>query len=171
MINCDEVSDRMPVVVSGRAAWSSVEAAHLAECADCAAEWRLVRAGYRLHAGLAPDSEIVVQQVLARLRAAATVVPLRRLPWRNFGLGLAAAASIALAVWVPSRRHETVAVNLPSRIGPKLPTLSSVTTEQLDRISLASEHRVLASDPGSVPHLGDLTEGDLEQLSGLTENP
>lgn len=171
MIDCEELSGRMPDVVAGRAVWSPTQAAHLAGCPDCAAEWRLVRLGSDLHAGLALDTERLIETVLSRLRTGAPVVPLGRLPWRNFVLGVAAAASVALVVWVPTRSHETFVVSLPSRIGPLLPNLSSATNEQLDRISLANEGSFGAGEAGAVPHLGGLSESDLTQLSNLTERP
>jgi hypothetical protein len=171
MINCSELSGRMPEMATRGLEWSPIEAAHLAECVECAAEWRLVRIGSTLHANLALDTERVVQRVLARLRTGGDVVAMPRLPWRNFALGLAAAASVALAVWVPNRAHQTVAMTLPSRIGVLLPSLSNVTDEQLNGIRLASEAHTAVGEPGAVPHLGDLTEDDLTQLSGMTENP
>ena len=171
MTDCSELSGRMPEVASGRSEWSPIEATHLAGCADCAAEWRLVRIGSTLHADLAVDTGAMVREVLARLRAEGQVVATPRLPWRHFAFGLAAAAGIALAVWVPGRTHHAVVVTLPSRIGPLLPNLSNVTSEQWDALSLASEDAVIAGEPGAVPHLGDLTAEDLTQLSRLTENP
>jgi hypothetical protein len=171
MIECSELSGRMPDVVSGRSQWSPIEATHMAQCADCAAEWRIVRVGSALHAGLAIDTNRLAHGILARLRAGGQVVSMPRLPWRNFALGLAAAASVALAVWVPSRAHPAVVVTLPARIGPLLPSLSNATDEQLVGISLASEGQLLAGVPGTVPHLGGLTADDLEELSSLTETP
>ena len=44
MSYCERLSDRMPDVALLRAAWSAEEAAHLASCADCRAEWDLVLA-------------------------------------------------------------------------------------------------------------------------------
>jgi hypothetical protein len=161
----------MPEVVSGRAEWSPTEASHLTECADCAAEWRLVQLGFTLHADVELDTEPLLQTVLARLRAGGKVVAMPRLRWRHFALGLAAAASIALAVWVPSRARQNVVVMLPARIGPLLPSLSDATDEQLAGISLAGEGHLSAGVPGTVPHLGGLSAEDLEQLSSLTETP
>ena len=171
MIECSELSGRMPDVVSGRSEWSPIEANHLVECADCAAEWQLVRVGSALHAGLALNADRMAHEILARLRASGQVVATPRLPWRNFALALAAAASVALAVWVPSRAHQVVVGTLPTRIGPLLPSLSNATDEQLVGISLASEGQLLAGVPGTVPHLGGLTADDLEELSSLTETP
>jgi hypothetical protein len=125
-----------------------------------------------LHEGLVVDSDRIVARVLSRLREQPVVFPLRRLPWRGFAVGLAAAASIALAIWVPGRNVESVAVvTLPSRIGPSLPALSAVTEDQLERVTLGNESVGVEGVPGAVPHLGELTESDLEQLSHLTESP
>ena len=171
MSECEGLSAMMPDVLAGRAAWSAAQEAHLMACAECAAEWRLVGLGATLYSGLVPDTERLVEVVLRGIRSDARLLPLRRLPWRGFALGLAAAASVALAVWVPNRAHETDVVALPSRIGPLLPKLSSLTDEQLDRISLASEGSYGVGEAGAVPHLSDLSESDLTQLSKLTERP
>lgn len=171
MIDCNDLSAVMPEVMAGRAEWSPVQAAHITGCEDCAAEWRLVRLGATLHSDLVPDSERLIGAVLSRLRTRAPVVPLRRLPWRNFVMGIAAAASVALVVWVPNREHEASVATLPGRIGLLLPKLSSVTNDQLDRISLASETSFGAGEAGAVPPLGGLSESDLTQLSNLTEHP
>ncbi len=171
MSECERLSAVMPDLLAGRAAWSAAQEAHLVACAECAAEWRLVRLGATLYASLVPDTERLLGVVLSGIRPGAQIVPLRRLPWRNFVLGLAAAASVALAVWVPNRAHETLVVALPSRIGPLLPKLSSLTDAQLDRISLASEGGYGVGEAGAVPHLSDLSESDLTQLSQLTERP
>ena len=43
MTDCTRLSDRMPAVAHGLARWSPVDESHLAQCADCAAEWTIVR--------------------------------------------------------------------------------------------------------------------------------
>lgn len=173
MSECSELSRRMPDVVRGRSEWSPMEAIHLAGCVDCAAEWRVICIGSSLHAHLTVDvdTERLAQRILARLRASGRVVSVPRLPWRNFALGLAAAASVAIAVWVPGRAHHGEVVTLPTRIGPLLPNLSNATDAQLDGIRLASEGTFATGVPGTVPHLGGLTADDLEQLSSFTETP
>ena len=50
MTACERLSDRMPDVARGRARWTAEEAAHLAACADCLAEWDLVATTIRLGA-------------------------------------------------------------------------------------------------------------------------
>ncbi len=169
MIDCSELSGRMPDVIAGRSEWSAEEARHLTECDVCAAEWRLVRIGSVLYAGREVATERMVQDVLVRLRAGEPVALVPRLSWRKFAMGLAAAASVALAVWVPNRAHQSAVMALPARLGPVLPNLSNVTDEQLYRISLANAGHLADGVPGTVPHLGGLTAADLEQLSSLTE--
>ena len=39
MSDCQRLSDRMPEVVMERASWTAEEAAHLADCDDCRAEY------------------------------------------------------------------------------------------------------------------------------------
>ncbi len=50
MTHCEKLTDRMFLVAQGGSDWSAEEAAHLASCADCGAEWRLVQAAQGLGA-------------------------------------------------------------------------------------------------------------------------
>jgi hypothetical protein len=63
------LSDRMPEVALGRRGWTVEEAAHLASCPECGAEWRVVLAGSgvgrRVEREL--DVEAVVSGVARRL--------------------------------------------------------------------------------------------------------
>lgn len=172
MIDCTAMSERMPEVARGDGHWSEAEAAHLAGCSDCRAEWQVVRAGTGLASGVMVDQDRLIEQLLPRLRGATVVKPLRRLRWRNFALGLAAAASVTLAVWVPGHQAGPAGeVVLPRRIGPLLPSFSNLSDEELDRMVVASEGGVSAQVPGALPHLDELSEADLEQLSRLSEIP
>jgi hypothetical protein len=99
MNDCEALVDLMPMVAAGRAAWPAGAEAHLRNCADCQAAWRLIGAAARL-GGQAPqaiDFDAVAAGVSGRLRAA------RRSDRRRRGLGgvtlLAAAAAVALIVW------------------------------------------------------------------------
>jgi hypothetical protein len=96
MTVCEQLSDRMPAIAAGEQ-WTVAEAAHLAGCADCAAEWAVVAASHRLGADLPGlNAHQVSERVLGRLRAERAIRARRR------GLafaGLAAAAAIAVAVW------------------------------------------------------------------------
>ena len=68
MSDCERLSDRMPEVAMQQAAWTAEEAAHLASCADCRAEWDLVLAARRLESS-APsvDPTAVAAAVQRRL--------------------------------------------------------------------------------------------------------
>ena len=97
MTVCEQLSERMPAVAGGDR-WTTAEAAHLASCADCAAEWALIATASGLGAGLAGtlNAHHVTERVLGRLRAEQAAARSRR---RGLALaGLAAAAVIALAV-------------------------------------------------------------------------
>jgi anti-sigma factor RsiW len=99
MTDRQHLSDRMPAVAAGQGRWSRGEEEHLSRCADCAAEWQLVREaaalGTSVEAKLVPER--VAQGVAEALRARSTDVPgwqrVRRL------IPLAAAAAVLLAVW------------------------------------------------------------------------
>ena len=97
MTLCEQLSDRMPAVAAGEQ-WTAAEAAHLAGCADCAAEWAVVAATHQLGADLPGlNAHHVTEWVLGRLRAERAEVRARR---RGLALvGLAAAAALAVAVW------------------------------------------------------------------------
>lgn len=171
MTTCEQLMEQMPRLLHGGAEWSPAEREHVAHCRECAGEWRLVQVGAGLDRRLVLDADRIAAAVRARLAMPIDVLPLRRLPWRNFALGLAAAASVALAVWVPSRRSSEMVAMMPESIGPKLPRLSIVTEEDLDLVDQSLEHRIAGGVPGAVPHLGDLTQRELDQLSQWTESP
>jgi hypothetical protein len=101
MTICEKLSDRMPAVAAGRAAWATAEQAHLDGCADCGAEWALVAAVQGIGGTAAPrtDPETMAAAVLARLREAKYVDRRRATTrWAVTWGGLAAAAAIMLAV-------------------------------------------------------------------------
>ncbi len=162
MTLCESVSDRMAAIAQGRGAWTATEAAHLAACAECAAEWRLVGVASGLGARLpALDPARIAGQLHRRLATApAEVVPLlRRRPVR-WAIGLAAAAAVVFAI-----RTATPPPGQPERA-----PVTSVLTE-LDELSgqeLASVLEVFDVDdkPPAVdgPGLGDLTSDELERL-------
>jgi hypothetical protein len=108
----------MPAVALGRSRWSAAEEAHLASCADCRAEWNLVRLAGRLGASSPSmvDPEAIGAQVHRRLedvRAGSRTV--RR--WAFVGLGAAAAIAVALWTGRPARRQPIAAL-------PSVPTVS-----------------------------------------------
>lgn len=160
----DHLGERMPAVARGEASWTAGEAAHLAGCAECAVEWQVVRRF--VGRGVSPriDADAVAAAVLARLRDDSQVVPLRpRRRWMGIA-GLAAAASVALAVavWQPWSTASEVAV-VPSRERTMLPELDVLIESELEVVLAALEPQ--AVEPmGTVPRLGDLTDDELELL-------
>ena len=99
MTDCTKLSDRMPEVARGRSRWTADEERHLAACADCRAEWRIVTAASRLGTSLPapPDPTVVSGRVLERLRFERGRGRSRARVWTP--AVLAAAAAVALAVW------------------------------------------------------------------------
>ena len=101
MTICERLSDRMPAVAAGHAAWTTEERAHLDACADCRAEWELVEAAQGLGAGgaLRVDPAVIATSVLARVRDARHADRRRATTrWALTWGGLAAAAALLLAV-------------------------------------------------------------------------
>ncbi len=98
-MTCTELSDRMPDVAHGRSDWSEAEAAHLAGCAECRAEWQLVTTASRLGDGLPSPAEpsVALTLVLHRLVRERDLTCRRMRLWS--AAGLAAAAAVLLAVW------------------------------------------------------------------------
>jgi hypothetical protein len=162
----DHLTDRIPEVLNGGAGWTAAEEAHLGRCDVCQAEWHLVVEA-RNHA--APrarvDADRIAGAVLARLRAEPVVLPMagRRRWLRPVVLVAAAAASIALLVVFddPVPRDDRAAV--PAREPTMLPELDQLLESELEVIlAMFPEDPVAA--PRSQTRLGDLTDGELEQL-------
>lgn len=167
MTLCEQLSERMPAVALGQAAWSDAERAHLAACAECGAEWALVSGASRLGLDVAADlnAHHVTERVLGRLRVERSRARARRVGWM---LGaLAAAAALALVVW-PASRH-------PGSLGPgvaaqmPLPELDSLGTPELqavlDSIDAPLGTTVQGGDTGD---LDDLNAPELQHvLDGL----
>lgn len=164
MTNCQEISDRMPAVAAGPGAWSAEEVAHLASCADCQAEWRLVGAARRLGApGSSVDPVAMAARVQERLRAepAARVIsfPSRRGGWL---LGLAAAAAIVLAVTVPKGTRSGPAPAAVA-IGGTLPELDDLSAAELEAV-LKELEGPPAADVTEPSGMSDLNAGELERV-------
>ena len=169
MTPCERLSDRMPAAAGGEP-WTAEETAHLAACADCAAEWALV-AGVRtlgVGAGAALNAHHVTERVLGRLRAERAATRARR---RGFALaGLAAAAALALAVWsggAPSAPASAAGVAAADLSLAELDSLRAPELEALLRsLELADETGIDAVP--AVPSLLEDSEldGVLEALEG-----
>ena len=104
MTGCERLSDRIPDVARGKAQWTAEEAAHLASCSDCAAEWDLVTVTLRLGAMVpGTDPEATTAAVLQRVSEDRRSRGRRRF----WGIGLAAAAALTAVVWTGMRPDRT----------------------------------------------------------------
>ncbi len=164
MTSCELLSNRMVAVAAGLDAWTDEESRHLSVCADCGAEWRLVRQGRELGARLPTlDLDRVAGGVRARLAAGpagqdARVVPIgsRRRGFRWL-VGLATAAAVILAAWYANIRTEPAGESGAALV---LTELEGLTSSELEMVLTGLE-------APSVPdggRLGDLSADELEQV-------
>jgi hypothetical protein len=167
MIDCAAMQDRMPDVALVAVAWTDAEAAHLATCADCALEWRIVRAGAGLHADTVVSADRIADAVLTRLRATPPEPrAIRRIPWRGTVVGvIAAAASVILVLGAPRLRAPGASGMSDSATLAVLPELQGLDDGQLETVLKGLDAGPIdAVVPGQMPHLEDLTDAQLEQL-------
>ena len=153
MSDCTQLSDRMPEVAKGLLRWSASDEKHLAACADCSAEWDLVRRAAFLGASLEPlDAERVAGNVITTLRAPAPrrsgllarwVVPVAlaagllvvlRLQWPSGAPGDAGTVLSLLpeAEWLSDAELESVIQLIPSSEPADLRAVDSLTDEELN---------------------------------------
>ncbi|HEY7505510.1 MAG TPA: hypothetical protein VH700_15530 [Gemmatimonadales bacterium] len=169
MSDCERLSDRMPEVARQRAAWTAEEAAHLASCADCRAEWELVLAARRLEArGPTVDPTAIAAAVQRRLATERTAGRRNRWFWATGAA--AAAAAIAFAVTREPAARPDVAPVVAVEADPlvPLPELEGLETAQLDTLLQALDGPFAgasAADSASV----DDSDAELDQLLATWE--
>lgn len=162
MTDCASLSERMPEVAHGRAAWSAAEASHLAACPNCAAEWRVILAAARLGAGIV----VAPEPVAALVRRGLAEAPARRVfPLRaptRWLVTLAAAAAILFVVW-PRGSTSTGDVAAGIEAAAVLSELDGLTEAELEAVLDAMAP---APDAGVAPDpaLRDLTDMELERV-------
>lgn len=165
---CEALSDRAPAVARGEASWDPEEAAHLADCAECQAEWALVAPIARAAAPApAMDLDRISRAVLRELRPAAKVVSIasHRRRWTRGLIGLAAAAGIAIAVYFPRPAPVSTDVSIvPTRMKTTIPELDALLEDELKVVLASIKEETPALVPGPLPRLGELTETELKQL-------
>ena len=165
MIDCAELTDRMADVRHGREVWTDAEAAHLADCPKCAAEWRLVDAGAALHSDLAISPDRIRAAVLERLRREPTTV-VRRIPWRGVTLAITGIAA-ALVLFFALPRQQAAAPPTSAAVvatTPLIPELNDLSDSELESVVQMLQASVNDGGAGGLPRLGDLDETQLEQL-------
>jgi hypothetical protein len=167
MIDCESLVDKMPLVAHRQAAWTPEEAAHLSDCAECAASWRVVSSAPRLGEMTAqrldlPRLTVQLHDRLARDRRA------RR--WKRTGwiTGLAAAAVLTIMVWDGTRHRPvapgTVASASGSGLQVPLAELEGLDGDQLQAVLEALDAPLGATGGGPSPSFGDLDDSQLERV-------
>jgi len=154
------LSERMVDVSRGRSSWTPLEAAHLRDCAECAAEWRLICAAASIGGSVDIDSERIAHAVVGRLaaqRRGSSVA--RRASWL---VGLAAAASLAIVSLLPDSNGAPAPA---STTAPVLSELDDLTSEELLTVlDVLDPSPVDAGSDPDAARLGDLTTGELERV-------
>jgi hypothetical protein len=171
MIECTMLSDRMVEVLHHGKPWTELEAAHLAACPDCSAEWEAVSRTASLGRELPPlDSAVITARIKQRLAAGngheTEVLVFRRHPVTRWALGLAAAAALTFAV-VRGRHRDPRLV--PTGGPTSVAAAAAPLLTELDELSAPELEVVLKdwqTDEAGVTGngLGDLTSDELERL-------
>lgn len=158
----EQLSERMPEVARGSAAWDPAESAHLAGCAECRAEWEVVRvaAGVGERVERAFDSAGASRAVVRRLAARR---PLIRRPVVRTFIGLAAAAAIVFAVYHRAPSAPTAAAPAVAAAS-LLPELDSLDVEELTLLADAVEPPLIETPLGDDPALTDLDSTQLARV-------
>lgn len=168
MTPCERLSERMPVVAAG-ADWTPDEAAHLASCPDCAAEWRVVKAAAGVGGQLpAVDPARISARVRARLAAEpaneSTVIPIRSARRGRWLMGLAAAAVLVLAVRAVVRPPAPVDPGLAAPTGTVLSELEELSSNELESVLGDWDEEQVGTPAAGVPGLSDLSADELERV-------
>ncbi len=166
MTDCERLSERIPEVALGRSVWTADDAAHLATCRDCQAEWNLVRAARGL-GERAPvvNSSAIAAAVQARLAAERSAGRRSRWLWTVAG-SAAAAAAVALAVTAPDEPATSAAPVVVADVEPlvPLPELEGLETAQLDTLLQTFDRPSGGPTGGDGSTLGDETDAELEMI-------
>jgi len=172
MNDCERLSDRMPDVALRRAEWTPGEAAHLADCADCLAEWKLVLAARALDESAPTVSDpsalpAALQRRLAEDRA-------RRIGARRaWSFVAAAGAAAAILAAVVTQRDAGPAAGGRTVAGVEalvpLPELEGLETAQLDTLLHSLDRPSAGTSTLDASTLGEYENGELEQVFATWE--
>jgi len=173
MNDCERLSDRMPDVALHRAAWTHEEAAHLAGCSECLAEWKLVLAARALDesAPTISDASTLAAALRRRLADDRAVRARARRAWAFAGVTAAAAAILAAVVTerdpgpaVGARTVAEVEALVP------LPELEGLGTAQLDTLLRSLDRPFAGTSTLDASTLGEYEDGELEQVFATWES-
>ncbi|HEY4321275.1 MAG TPA: hypothetical protein VGM77_08875 [Gemmatimonadales bacterium] len=166
MNDCEVLRDRMPEVAHGGDPWTVAEAAHLAACESCAAEWPVIKQGAMLYADLPIAVDVVAERVVRQLRAAgARPSVIGRIGWRTAMIGLTAvAATVALLLRPTPARRPIPDIAMDTAALGVLPELQGLNQSELQAVMQTLPSGNTDTVTSAVPHLDDLTDTELEQL-------
>jgi hypothetical protein len=159
MSECEQLSDRMPMIAQDRSEWTPDEIQHLRECQSCRREWDLVQLVNRLGVdqGLALDSTAIAAGVVRRLEVERQAGRRRR-GWTL--TGLAAAAAMVAVLWAGGPPRTTVA----ARVSIPLPELETLEPVELDSVLQTMDESIVGGPTSEEPALGDLNNDELERV-------
>jgi hypothetical protein len=172
MNDCERLSDRMPDVALDRSAWTPEEAAHLAGCAECLAEWKLVLAARALDesAPTISDASTLAAALLRRLEDDRAVRARMRRAWAFAGVAAAAAAILAVVVTErdagPAAGARTIA---EAEALVPLPELEGLGTAQLDTLLRSLDRPFAGTSTLDASTLGEYEDGELDQVFATWE--
>ena len=161
-MTCERLSDRMPAVAHGRDQWSRYDQDHLRTCADCSAEWSLVRRTVEVGRGLDLVYPVRMgQQVLHRLATEPSFPRwIRPLPV----VGVAAAIVLLAILLSPGDsvvpgiiKAEATVLEIPIE-------LDSLTPDQLQTVLESIEDPLTGPSSVDLPSLMDLDDQQLERV-------
>ena len=158
MTECTRLSDRMPAVAQGVTRWSASDESHLARCADCTAEWTLVRrtsaSGRKVAQAL--DANRVAERVVAALREPAPTPALTRV--LRWAVPVALAASLMLVLLRPGAPEPPQGESgITLSLLPEAETLSEAELESVIGLLPVLD----SADPG---HTDSLTDEELDLM-------
>ena len=172
MNDCERLSERMPDVAHHLTEWTPEEAAHLAGCVDCLAEWELVLAARALDESAPTVSDAsalatTLQRRLAEDRAGR--IRLRQ-AW-SFAAATAAAAAILAAVVTQRDGGPVTGARTVARAEAlvPLPELEGLETAQLDTLLQSLDRPFAGTSTLDASTLGEYEDGELEQVFATWE--
>ncbi len=168
MTACERLSERIPDVKQGRSRLTAEETAHLAACAECAAEWRLLGAVHAIGAA-APVPGDATRLTAGVLRRLAEDRRIRLRSWRGRLVGAGVAAAIATALWTAVQGGAPAPESPLPPVEIALPELEPLETAELDSLLETMDSTPAAWSALGEPTLGDLDADELEQVLGTWE--
>jgi hypothetical protein len=156
----------MPDVAHHRTEWTPEEAAHLAGCAECLAEWQLVLAARGLDEGAPTVSDPSALPAALRRRLAEDRIARARArrAWSFAGAAVAAAAILAVVTGRDPGPAETAPAVAEAGALVPLPELEGLEAAQLDTLLQSLDRPVAGTSTLDASTLGEYEDGELEQV-------